>query len=53
MRAEKFLKSLTPTLKAGELDTVFDLRRMNGNQHYTLVAGIKVRDGARAGASIA
>jgi hypothetical protein len=45
-REEKFLKALTPTLKASELDTAFVLRRSTGSEHYTLVAGIKIHDGA-------
>ncbi len=42
----KLFKALSPTLKAGELDAVFDLRGPDANQLYTLVAGLKVQDGA-------
>jgi hypothetical protein len=46
-RAEKVLNALASTLKSGELDAAFDLRRPSRNQHFTLVAGIKIRDGAQ------
>jgi len=43
--AEKFLKVLAPTLKAGELDMAMTLRGPNKNSKYTVVAGLKVKDG--------
>jgi hypothetical protein len=41
----KLLKALEPSLKAGELDTAFSLRGPNAHKLYTLVFGIKVKDG--------
>lgn len=43
--SEKFLKVLAPTLKAGELDMALTLRGPNKNNKYTVVSGIKVKDG--------
>ncbi|MBL8794071.1 MAG: hypothetical protein JNM56_09200 [Planctomycetia bacterium] len=43
--AEKFLKVLTPTLKAGELDFAVTMRGPNAANKYALLAGMKVRDG--------
>jgi hypothetical protein len=44
-QAQKILKALVPSLKEGELDAAVDLRRIGTNKHYTLVAGIKVKEG--------
>jgi hypothetical protein len=46
-QGEKVLKALSPTLKAGELDVGFALRGPTESKHYTLVAGLKVKDGAQ------
>lgn len=43
-QAEKAFKALVPTLKAGELDAAFSLRGPTNDQ-YTLVGGIKIKDG--------
>jgi hypothetical protein len=51
-RAEKILKVVLPTLKAGELDMAVSLRGPTDDDHYTLVAGIKVKDGADVQAAI-
>jgi hypothetical protein len=45
-QAEKALPVLMPSLKAGELDAAFDLRGPSEDKTYTVVAGIKVKDGA-------
>jgi hypothetical protein len=44
--AEKFLKVLTPTLKSGELDTAITMRGPSKNDKYSMVFGIKIKDGA-------
>lgn len=44
--AEKVFKALEPTLKAGELDAAVDLRGPAANKLHTLVAGLKVKNGA-------
>jgi hypothetical protein len=44
--AEKFLKVLTPTLKSGELDTAITMRGPGKNDKYSMVFGIKIKDGA-------
>lgn len=41
------LEGIMPTLKAAELDTALDLRGPNDKGVYTLVGGIKVKDGAK------
>jgi hypothetical protein len=43
--ARKLMDSLEPTVKAGELDAGFDIRGPNDDGLYTVVAGIKVKDG--------
>jgi RNA binding exosome subunit len=43
--AEKFLKALDPTFKGGELDAGVVLRGPNAEHHYTLVAGVKLKNG--------
>jgi hypothetical protein len=42
---EKVVKALLPTLKAGELDAGFDLRGPGAKDLYTLVMGLKVKEG--------
>ena len=44
--AEKLLRVLAPSIKAGEIDAAFDLRGPSSNKHYTLVGGIKLKNGA-------
>jgi hypothetical protein len=44
-QAEKLLKALMPTLKAGELDLGFTLRGPSADKTYTVVGGLKVQDG--------
>src|SRR5262249_2656165 len=43
--AEKLWKALAPTLKSGDLDATADLRGPSASGQYTLVAGVKVKDG--------
>jgi hypothetical protein len=43
--AEKLLRVLAPSLKAGEIDATLDLRGPSANKHYTLVGGIKLKNG--------
>jgi hypothetical protein len=43
--AEALVKALLPTLKAGELDAGFDLRGPGAKDLYTLVMGVKVKEG--------
>jgi hypothetical protein len=43
--AEAVVKALLPTLKAGELDAGFDLRGPGAKDLYTLVMGLKVKEG--------
>ena len=43
--ASKVFKAVAPTLKAGELDLALDLRGPSDKKLYTLVAGLKVKDG--------
>jgi hypothetical protein len=42
---EKLLKVLAPSLKAGEIDAAIDLRGPSAKKHYTLVAGVKLKNG--------
>lgn len=44
---KKFLEALAPTLKAGELDAGFRLTGPKAGNHFTLAAGIKVKDGGK------
>jgi hypothetical protein len=44
--AEKFLKALDPSFKSGEIDVAFSFRGPTAEKHYTILAGIKVKDGA-------
>jgi hypothetical protein len=43
--AQKLTNALMPTLKSGDLDAAVDLRGPSAKKHYTLVAGIKIKDG--------
>jgi hypothetical protein len=43
--AEKLLKVLAPSIKAGEIDAAMDLRGPSANKHYTLVGAIKLKNG--------
>jgi hypothetical protein len=43
--SQKLLKALTPSLKAGEIDAAADFRGPSKDKHYTLVAGVKLKDG--------
>jgi len=45
--AEELLETLSPSIKAGELDTGVDLRGPTEAKLYTLVGGIKIKDGAK------
>jgi hypothetical protein len=45
-QAEKVLKAIEPTLRAGELDVAVDLRRGKDAKFLTAVVGAKVKDGA-------
>jgi hypothetical protein len=40
-------EAVMPTLKAAELDTAFNLQGPGGDGLYTLVGGVKVKDGAK------
>jgi hypothetical protein len=44
--AEKFARAIEPTLKAAELDAALDIRGPSAQNLYTVVAGLKVKDGA-------
>jgi hypothetical protein len=44
---EAFLKAFGPTLQAGELDGAVDLRGPGPKGYYTLLMGLKVKDGRR------
>jgi hypothetical protein len=43
--AEKILKALAPSLKAGELDIGVSLTKTGANPNYTIMAGIKLKEG--------
>ncbi len=43
--AERFIKALDPTFKAGELDLGISVTGPGTSRHYTVVAGVKLRDG--------
>jgi hypothetical protein len=45
---EKGIQAILPTVKAGVLDMAVDFRGPGKDQHYTLVSGLKVSDGANA-----
>jgi hypothetical protein len=42
---KKLLKALEPTIKAGELDVGVALRGPSESKHYTVIVGVKVKDG--------
>jgi hypothetical protein len=44
--AEKLLHVLAPSIKAGEIDAAVDVRGPSPKKHYTLVGGIKLKNGA-------
>ncbi len=44
-QADKFFKAVAPTLKSGELDVAVSLHGPTTEKHYTIVAGLKVKDG--------
>jgi hypothetical protein len=44
-QGEKLIKALLPSLKAGELDAGFVIRGPASDHTYTLVGGIKIKDG--------
>jgi hypothetical protein len=41
------LEGIRPTLKAAELDTAIDLRGPNDKGAYTVMAGVKIKEGAK------
>src|SRR5207237_256296 len=43
--AEKLYTAVVPTLKAGELDAVAELRGPTESKHYALIAALKLKDG--------
>jgi hypothetical protein len=43
---DKIFKATRPTLRAAELDAGFDLRGPRASGHYTLVAGVAIKEGA-------
>jgi hypothetical protein len=42
---KKLLKALEPTINAGELDVGVALRGPSDTKHYTVIVGVKVKDG--------
>jgi hypothetical protein len=50
--AKKLLKALEPTIKAGELDVGVALRGPSDSKHYTVVVGVKVKDGQAIEAAV-
>jgi hypothetical protein len=44
-QVEKLVKALAPSLKAGEFDGALSLRGPSAAKRYTLVAGVKLREG--------
>lgn len=44
-QAEALIQSLVPSLKAGELDAGFEMTGPGADKHYTVVAGIKLKEG--------
>jgi hypothetical protein len=51
-RREKILKALEPTIKAGELDALFNMSGPDKNQHYAFFMGIKIREGKQVEAEL-
>src|SRR5262249_29946551 len=45
-QSEKLLTALAPTFKAGELDAAFTMRKAAKSDQYTLVAALKLKEGA-------
>jgi hypothetical protein len=45
--AEDLLEAMSPSIKSGELDVGVDLRGPSEAKQYTLVGGIKIKDGAK------
>src|SRR5262249_52525502 len=45
-QSEKMLNALAPTLKAGELDAAFALRKAAKGDQFTAVMGMKLKDGS-------
>src|SRR5262249_38272598 len=43
---QRLFEAVSPTLKAGELDTAADLRGPSAAGKYTLIVGLAVKDGA-------
>ncbi len=43
--AEKLAKAIAPSLKAGTIDAAANLKGPGAGSHYTLVAGIELKDG--------
>jgi hypothetical protein len=43
--AERLLKALAPTIRAGELDTALTMRGPDADKHYTVLLGLKVSQG--------
>ena len=51
-QAQQLIDVLLPTLKAGELDSCIQLRGPNADQKYTVLAGIKVKNGVKLGNTV-
>jgi len=51
-KAEPLINALLPTVKAGELDLGFTMVGPDKDDHYTLVAGLKLVDGKKVEAAI-
>src|SRR5262249_8388820 len=51
-QADKLLKAVTPTLKAGELDAAIAILGPTANNLYTFVAGAKIKDGGAIEAAL-
>jgi hypothetical protein len=51
-QAERLIKALSPTIKAGELDAAANLAGPGKDKHYTLVAGIKLVEGDNLAATV-
>jgi hypothetical protein len=50
--AEKLFRVLAPSIKAGEIDAAVDVRGPSANKHYTLVGGIKLKNGDEIGTTL-
>lgn len=51
-QAERLLQALAPSIKAGELDGAFSFIGPGDSKHYTLVAAVKLRQGAQLGKTL-